>query len=143
MTEEPSTGPSILYQVKRLELVVRARLDEALRGSGVTTLQYTALTVLAREHGVTAAALARNSFVTPQSMADMLKPLERRGLIRREPNPNSGREVLVYLSDAGREFLIDHEARVSELARQMVADLSPAEIATFRSALHRAWEALR
>ena len=45
------TTPSLLYAVKRLELVIRAHLDDVLRGSGVTTPQYTALTVLAHRDG--------------------------------------------------------------------------------------------
>ncbi|MFB7510620.1 MarR family transcriptional regulator, partial [Streptomyces broussonetiae] len=40
------SGPSLLYLLKRTELVVRARLDELVRPAGITALQYTALTVL-------------------------------------------------------------------------------------------------
>jgi DNA-binding MarR family transcriptional regulator len=60
-TEGP---PSLLYAVKQVELAVRARLDEGLRGSGITVPQWTALTVLARREGQTSAELARNAFVS-------------------------------------------------------------------------------
>ena len=43
-----SPAPSLLYVVKQLELVTRAHLDAIVRESGVTALQYTALTVLER-----------------------------------------------------------------------------------------------
>src|SRR5689334_14560427 len=46
-------APSLLYLVKRTELAVRARLDEVLKPSGLTALQYTALTVLERHDGLT------------------------------------------------------------------------------------------
>jgi hypothetical protein len=49
-------------------------LDELLRPDGLTALQYTALTVLERHPDMSVAQLARNSFVTAQSMADILAP---------------------------------------------------------------------
>jgi DNA-binding MarR family transcriptional regulator len=94
-----------------------------LKPVGITALQYTALTVLERHDGVSAAQLARDSFVTVQSMADMVRALENRGLIRREPNPCNRREKIVLLADAGHRLL----------------DLSPEEIVRFRDALNRAW----
>ena len=66
----------LLYLVKQVELAVRARLDELLRPDGLTALQYTALTVLERHPDMSVAQLARNSFVTAQSMADMVAALK-------------------------------------------------------------------
>ena len=75
--------PMLLYLVKQVELAVRSHLDNLLRPAGLTALQYTALTVLERHPDMSAAQLARNSFVTAQSMADMITALEGRGLIER------------------------------------------------------------
>ena len=72
-----------MYVIKQIELATRARLDELFRPIGMTALQYTALTVLERHPGLSSAQLARNSFVTTQSMADMVTALEERGLIER------------------------------------------------------------
>lgn len=137
-----SKGPALLYLVKRLELAIRAQLDDMLRESGVTTLQYTALTVLGHRDGISAAQLARESFVTPQSMADMLRPLAERGFIHREPNPASKRELLVYLSQAGRIFLEKYAGRVAEIERRMTVDLTVAETESLRSALESGWQHL-
>lgn len=137
------TSPSLLYAVKRLELVIRAELDELLRGSGVTTLQYTALTVLEHRDGVTAAQLARDSFVTPQSMADMLRLMEGRGLIRRARNPQNRREMLIYLADEGTSFLARYAAPATALEERLVAPLTGEDTATVRQALSAMWAALR
>src|SRR5690348_9789314 len=67
----------LLYLVEQVELAVRARLDKLLRPDGLTALQYTALTVLERHPDMSVAQLARNSFVTAQSMADMDAALDR------------------------------------------------------------------
>ncbi|MET9319267.1 MarR family transcriptional regulator [Streptomyces sp. NPDC003038] len=142
MATRGAGSPSLLYLVKRTELVVRARLDELLKPAGITALQYTALTVLERHEGVSAAQLARDSFVTAQSMADMVRTLENRGLIRRDPNPRNRREKVILLADAGRRLLAEYAEPARQLEERMVRDLGPEEIAGFRDALNRAWRAL-
>ncbi|AWN31865.1 MarR family transcriptional regulator [Streptomyces sp. NEAU-S7GS2] len=128
--------------VKRTELAVRARLEELLKPAGITALQYTALTVLERHDGISAAQLARDSFVTAQSMADMVRALESRGLIRREPNPANRRERLILLADAGRRLLAEYAEPARGLEERMVADLTAEEVDGFREALHRTWRSL-
>ncbi|MCZ0985215.1 MarR family winged helix-turn-helix transcriptional regulator [Streptomyces diastatochromogenes] len=136
------TGPSLLYMVKQVELAARSRLDELVKPAGITALQYTALTVLERHDGLSAAQLARDSFVTAQSMADLVRSLETRGLIRRERNPQSRRELLILLTDAGRELLAHFAEPVRELEERMVEDLTTHQREQFRRALSKAWHAL-
>jgi DNA-binding MarR family transcriptional regulator len=135
-------APSLLYAVKQVELAVRARLEEVLRPHGVTPLQYTALTVLERRADLTAAELARNSFVTTQSMADLVGALDRLGLIARRPDPQDRRRALINLSRAGRELLASCTAEVDALERRMLSDLDTTEVAALRAALNSCREAL-
>lgn len=140
--QETKTAPSLLYMVKQVELVVRSHLDELVKPSGITALQYTALTVLERHDGLSAAQLARDSFVTAQSIADLVRSLENRGLVRRERNPRNRRELLILLSDAGRALLAEHEGPVRELEERMVRDLTAHQAQQLRQALTKAWQAL-
>ncbi|MEV4947935.1 MarR family transcriptional regulator [Streptomyces sp. NPDC053755] len=133
---------SLLYLVKRTELAVRARLEELLKPAGITALQYTALTVLERRDGVSAAQLARDSFVTAQSMADMVRALEGRDLIRREPNPANRRERLILLAEPGRRLLAEYAGPARALEERMVADLSAEQVGVLREALVAAWRSL-
>ncbi|MER6183648.1 MarR family transcriptional regulator [Streptomyces sp. NPDC001652] len=141
-TQATKAAPSLLYMVKQVELVVRSHLDELVKPSGITALQYTALTVLERHDGLSAAQLARDSFVTAQSIADLVRSLENRGLVRRERNPRNRRELLILLTDTGRELLARHEEPVRELEERMVRDLTTHQTEQFRQALTRAWHAL-
>lgn len=134
--------PSLLYLVKQLELAVRARLDEVVRGHGITALQYTALTVLERHDGLSAAQLARDSFVTAQSIADMVRALQTRGLIRRERNSGNRRELLIHLTDQGRAVLTAVAEPVRELESRMIAKLTEGQAADFRQSLITAWQSL-
>jgi DNA-binding MarR family transcriptional regulator len=126
---------SLLYMAKQLELVVRARLEEIFKDEGITALQYTALTVLDRHDGLTPAQLARDSFVTPQSTADLVAKLERQGLVRRDRNPADRRELVVSLTDAGRRLLLRYAAEVAALEERMTSALGSGEVEVFRSYL--------
>jgi DNA-binding MarR family transcriptional regulator len=134
--------PSLLYAVKQVELVVRALLDDLLRDSGVTALQYTALTVLARRDGLTSAELARNSFVTPQAMADLVTALERGGFILRRRNPDNRRQLLISLTPEAHALLDRFEGPVAGIEGRMVDGFDAAERERFRDYLNRARSSL-
>ena len=133
---------SLLYAVKRLELAIRAHLDVLLADSGVSTPQYTALTVLERTDGISASELARRSFVTPQAMADLTRQLESRDLIRRSTNPANRRERTVRLTEGGRRFLQHYAEGAGSIADEMTSGLSDGEVGLLREALGSAWSIL-
>ena len=85
------------------------------------------------------AHLARASFVTPQSMADMLRALEHRVFIRRAMNPANRREVLVHLTPEGRSLLAAHAVRAEAIESRLTAGLDHQARADFRAALTVAW----
>jgi len=134
--------PSLLYAVKQVELAVRAHLDDLLRPSGTTALQYTALTVLARRAGLTSAELARNAFVTPQSMGDLVTTLERRELVTRHRDPRHARRLLLSLTPAGEALLERVEPQVRALEERMLANLAAPERTALRDYLNRCRTAL-
>ena len=122
----------LLYLVKQVELAVRSHLDDLLRPAGLTALQYTALTVLERHPDLSSAQLARNSFVTAQSMADMITTLEGRGLIERHRDRTDRRRLVVALTIDGRELLDRYRYQVDALEEQMLAGLTRAQISSLR-----------
>jgi DNA-binding MarR family transcriptional regulator len=132
-----ATGPEplLMYLVKQLELAVRSRLDDLIRPSGLTSLQYTALTVLERHPDMSTAQLARNSFVTSQSMADMITALETRGLIERHRDSLDRRRLVVALTGRGRELLDRYRPEVATMEAQMTAGLTKSQVASLRQAL--------
>lgn len=127
--------PSLLYVMKQVELATRSRLDDMLRPIGLTALQYTALTVLERNPELTSSQLARNSFVTAQSMADMVQALERHGLIVRRRDEADRRRLAMSLTTKGRRLLGRYRGRVQALEAEMLAGLSERETVELRRSL--------
>lgn len=134
--------PTLLYVMKQVELAVRARLDELVRPAGLTALQYTALTVLERHPDLTSAHLARNSFVTAQSMADMVTSLRARGLVDRHRDSSDRRRLVLALTVDGQNLLDRYRPAVVDLESEMLSDLSADQTDDLRRALLSCREAL-
>ena len=141
MAAEPAP-PSLLYLMKQVEMATRARLDELVRPAGLTALQYTALTVLERHSDLTSARLARHSFVTAQSMADMIGVLLGGGLIERHRDPGDRRRLVLALTPKGRKLLDGYRPAVAELEREMLSHLSADDADRLRDAILACREAL-
>ena len=92
----------LVYGFVRAEHELRVVLDNALRDLGVTLTQWTVLSFLLREPGLSAADLARRSFISQQGVAGILTRLERAGLVARTQHPTHGRIVEVTVTSAGR-----------------------------------------
>ncbi|GAA2225254.1 MarR family transcriptional regulator [Streptomyces nogalater] len=73
--------------IKRVEQEITATKHAALRPLKLNVPQYTVLRALQLEPGLSGAALARRSMVTPQTMSSVLSTLEGRGLVERQPHP--------------------------------------------------------
>jgi len=141
--QHDAAPPTLLYLMKQVELAVRAELDDLARPVGLTALQYTALTVLERHPDLTAAHLARHSFVTSQSMADMVTALLDRGLIERHRDPADRRRLVIALTPAGERLLDELRPRVAALERRMLAPLSSSEAESLRSSIELCRQALQ
>ncbi|WP_092629579.1 MarR family transcriptional regulator [Actinopolyspora mzabensis] len=123
-------------------MVVRALMDDALRPHGLTTLQYTALTVLEQRGELSSAQLARRSFVTPQTMHEMVQWLERHELVRRRRDETNRRALLISLTTRGRELVTTCAPMIDSLERRVLDSMNPGERLVFRECLDRGYAAL-
>lgn len=132
---EPGDEPLTLYLVKRLELAIRSIMDDRLRPHGLTTVQYTALSVLRRRSVLSSAQLARRSFVRPQTMHQMVLTLEDRNLIERRRDPDNRKVLLISLTRAGEGLLRECDPVVREIEAELVAGMPSDQQVVFRSGL--------
>lgn len=129
--------------VKQLELAIRAEMDEIVGVFGVTALQYTALSVLARHPGMSSAELARRSFVSAQAGSEMIGLLERKGLISRTPHEANRRILQISLTRAGQRLLAECDEHIDDLEDRMLAPLSTSKVQSLRQALAACTRSLR
>ncbi len=135
-------GMRIGYELKRAQHALRLAMDETLKGAGVTTPQYAAMSVLAEEPGLSNARLARRSFVTPQTMNQILNRLEAAGLVERAGHPEHGRVLQTFLTRKGERLLADCARRVDAVEERMISGLSERDRQTMLDSLHACTESL-
>ena len=81
--------------------VLLRRVRGEAGNEGPSWSQAAAMGRLDREGAMTTAELARAEMVKPQSMGALLAELELDGLVRRDPHPTDGRQILFSLTAAG------------------------------------------
>lgn len=96
--------------------------------------QLAALAAL-EKHAMTPGELAEHEKVQPPSITRVIASLEERGLIQRMPHPSDRRQVVLTVTDQGRDVVRQvRQLREAWLARRL-RDLTPAERAVLREAL--------
>jgi DNA-binding MarR family transcriptional regulator len=121
--------------IKQVELAIRADMDAHARAQGLTALQYTALTVLQRQPGMSGAQLSRRSFVSPQAGSEMVAHLESKGLIVRAPDPDNRRVLRISLTADGEQAVRDCDAWMDGIEARLLAGLSAAQTKALRTTL--------
>jgi DNA-binding MarR family transcriptional regulator len=100
-------------------------MDRALEPIGVTVTQLGVLGRLQASPGLSNAELARQSFVTPQTMSVILVRLEADGLAVRRPHPEHGRILLAELTPDGRTVLEQALSRADAVEACALGALDP------------------
>ncbi len=93
-----------------------------------------ALGILFREGECTVGTLAAHERVQPPSMTRTVNCLVDEGYATRRPGDTDGRQVLVALTDHGREILLADRRRRDAWLAQRLRELTPAERAVLREA---------
>jgi len=97
--------------------------------------QLAALAALEKHPGMTPSELAEHEKVQPPSITRVIASLEERGLIQRMPHSTDRRQVVLSVTDQGRDVVRKlRQLREAWLARRL-RELTPAERAVLREAL--------
>ena len=97
--------------------------------------QLAALAALEKHPAMTPSELAEHEKVQPPSITRVIASLEERGLIQRMPHSTDRRQVVLSVTDQGRDVVRRlRQLREAWLA-QRLRELSPAERAVLREAL--------
>jgi DNA-binding MarR family transcriptional regulator len=110
---------STIYLLKRAELAVRGCVEMALAEVELTPSQFFVLLLVKTGEATSSAELARAMGMLPQSMTDILGPLEKRGAIARRPDADNNRILRAELTTAGERLF----ATTAEVAERLERDL--------------------
>lgn len=120
----------LLGQLKR-------RLRDESRAGGLTLSQQSVLGRLDRDGPSTVTALAHAEGVRPQSMGATISSLQAAGLVEGSPHPTDGRQTLLSITPACREWMSARRAALDDWLFQAIrAHLAPAEQEELARAVH-------
>ena len=123
-----STAHTLAGELRVLFGRLRRRLREQADPGDLTWSQTAVLSRLDREGPATVTALAKAEGVRPQSMGATVAGLEAAGLVTGTPDPSDGRQTILSLTPACREWVqAGRAAREDWLFRAIQAELSADE----------------
>jgi len=101
---EARRGPEgyLTYLLRQANASVRLALDRALAAEGMTYPQQSALTIIRAYEAISAADLARIAMLTPQTVNGIVRALQTRGAIRKEPDRTNRRVMRLLITEDGR-----------------------------------------
>lgn len=93
--------------IMRVQQIVLARVDKALRPFDLTFARYEALVLLtfSRRGSLPLGKMGERLMIHPASVTNVVDRLEAQGFVRRLPHPEDRRTTLCEITDEGRAIL--------------------------------------
>ena len=128
ITDSPESEPyrlaaSVSHLLHRAEQLASERFNQLVDGA-VTLRQFAVLAAIAENSGASQSDLVKATGIDRSTLADMMKALEKRDLVRRTPSSDDGRANSVHLTQSGATVLYatTQHARAADAA---ILDLLP------------------
>jgi DNA-binding MarR family transcriptional regulator len=125
----------LCLHVLRAARAVSRRYDEAFRGLGINSWQFTLLTALDRDMPPSIGQLAGDLVMDRTTLTANLKPLQRQGLIDLVVDEDDARSRRISLTDTGRALLFEALPAWRRAQATTGARLGPAELNSLRDSL--------
>lgn len=112
---------SLAYHVYRSARLLRRQFAAmgAAEGIDLTQEQWFVLNKLVLEDGRSQVELCEDIFADRPNLTRILATMERRELVRRTPDPDDGRRILVFLTSEGRRLHDGFAQLVPRVRRQI------------------------
>lgn len=136
-TERVKLPKSPGFMVRRLHQVFVASFHQKLEPLGLTPAQFTLLSIVRVNPGMDQVSLAAEAVLDNSTVADVVRRMAERGLVKREAGVVDKRTRTVSLTPEGRKVLARAEILVHDTRTQLMAPLSGAELEQFLGLLER------
>ncbi len=127
-----ASGAPTRYLVPYLTNLLVNRIDLAsqpfLRSRGLTVARWQVLCILMAQDGSRVTSLAELAGASQPVTSRVVDQMERDGLVERRPDPDDQRAAGVWLTDTGRDVLVDLLPRAAAVVDELLADLDEDEV---------------
>jgi DNA-binding MarR family transcriptional regulator len=121
--------------LKRAQHKLHLVMTKHLQPYGITLSQYATLTVIQNMSPINGATLARETFVTPQTMHTLLMSLARKKLVERTLKVGNAKSLDIHLTAKGARVLAEATHIIDGVTEQSEVIFSEADIALMKQNL--------
>ena len=129
------------YNLRRAEVAMRGRVAQELAALDVRAVEYSILSLVARNAEVTQKDLGEALSVKRPNMVSLVGGLETRGYVTRRVLERDRRNHLLSITVAGQTALAEMDARLDRLEDEVFGAWSPGERAQLATMLKRIYAA--
>lgn len=128
------------YNARRAALTVIELFLQRMAVYELRPVDFSVLSLITHNPGVTSRQLCSALNILAPNLVGIVKALEQRGLIERQPHPNDGRAMGLQLSATGKKMMRKAERTASELEAEVASRLAPSERKTLLSLLKKVYK---
>jgi DNA-binding MarR family transcriptional regulator len=129
------------FKVRRCHQIAVSIFVEECAELNLTTTQYGLMMAVNQLPGADQASLARVMGFDRSTTAMVLNRMVKRGIVRRDPDPEDRRRNQIVLTEAGKDLLARVQPAAQRARERLLAPLSMEEQATFLRLLQRILDA--
>ena len=127
------------YNARRAALAVIAVFLRRMAPLDLRPVDFSVLTLIAHNPGATSRQICSTLDILPPNLVGLVRQLESRGLLLRQPHPTDRRAQGLHLSAAGKRLQRAAETEATQLESEVAGVLTPDELATLNSLLRRVY----
>ncbi|MDQ8195232.1 MarR family transcriptional regulator [Coraliomargarita sp. SDUM461004] len=132
------SGPHLFLLFWKASHAVMRYDHERIVEQGFTSLSdFAVLEVLLHKGALPVSTIGEKVLLTSGSITTAVQRMERKGFVRRERSEGDARVVLVHLTDAGRELIVDAFAAHSANLDALFSEFSGKERAQFADLMRK------
>ncbi len=123
-------APELVIKLANLQSKIQKKLESTLSVHGISFKEYLVLRQLDKAPGkkLRRIDLAREVDLTPSGVTRLLNPMEKIGLITKEPAARDARVSFVSITDSGKKILGDTDVTFNEVTKVLLSPSSDKEL---------------
>jgi DNA-binding MarR family transcriptional regulator len=123
----PAPFQAVGFKLSSLGHAVARQFKAALEPFGLEPREFALLRVVGFAEGRSQQALGESLQIPASRMVALVDALEERGVLERRANPHDRRARALFLTEQGRQLLLDASTAASEYERALTGDLDERE----------------
>jgi DNA-binding MarR family transcriptional regulator len=130
--------------IKRLEIEQTSRMTKALEQFGLSPIQFAILYFVDYDQGdLSSAQLSRRFLMTPQSMNEHIRVLERKKILKKKTDPSHKKILRIALTAKGNKILEACNRELDVMEGKFLKQLSSKEIDTMKNLIGKILNSIR